>query len=397
MTGNKKNVKKLFIKECVEFYLRKARYIILKGAFMRKSISVFMMIITVISCIFSVTCYASDYGSGDSEKSDYVGSMGDKLCIVEGEIVLINGIPNKLYKTFESQSEAIKQIKKYTPDILLEIADKYNLDELNDSNWMQYEACMYQYQEGSIDLNTSNQIDKLVSFFDMYENYDKNTEIKDLINKYNVDNTEEIAEKLAMLLPYDSTFVKEYFGNMPMARSSLNVDSAIEYAVEHATDYNYLEYGYLGTRDCTNFVSQILEHGGVEQDITDSVYSGWWHKNYGYENEYSRSWTIADTFARYMGVGFTTHDNFDFSVNIQRGDFVSLDVDNDGDWNHMGFVTNVDFLYEDGYHYQENATGKYLDYKIAQHSANYNAWASEEKNHWDEQEGEGARYGRVRR
>ena len=28
-----------------------------------------------------------------------------------------------------------------------------------------------------------------------------------------------------------------------------------------------------------------------------------------------------------MGVGFTTHDNFDFSVNIQRGDFVSLDVD----------------------------------------------------------------------
>ena len=87
-----------------------------------------------------------------------------------------------------------------------------------------------------------------------------------------------------------------------------------------------------------------------------------------------------------MGVGFTTHDNFDFSVNIQRGDFVSLDVDNDGDWDHMGFVTNV-----------ENETGKYLDYKIAQHSDNYNAWASEEVNHWDEQEGDGARYGRVRR
>ena len=98
-----------------------------------------------------------------------------------------------------------------------------------------------------------------------------------------------------------------------------------------------------------------------------------------------------------MGVGFTTHDNFDFSVNIQRGDFVSLDVDNDGDWDHMGFVTNVDFMYEDGYHYQENETRKYLDYKIAQHSDNYNAWASEEVNHWDEQEGDGARYGRVRR
>ena len=167
--------------------------------------------------------------------------------------------------------------------------------------------------------------------------------------------------------------------------------------VKHATDYNYLEYGYLGTRDCTNFVSQILENGGVEQDVNDSVYSGWWHINHGYENQYSRSWTIVDTFARYMGVGFTTHDNFDFSVNIQRGDFVALDIRNEGDWGHMGFVTNVDFMYEDGYHYQENETGKYLDYKIAQHSDNYNAWASEEVNHWDEYEAKGARYGRVRR
>jgi hypothetical protein len=98
-----------------------------------------------------------------------------------------------------------------------------------------------------------------------------------------------------------------------------------------------------------------------------------------------------------MGVGFTTHDNFDFSVNIQRGDFVALDTRNEGDWGHMGFVTNVDFMYEDGYHYQENETGKYLDYKIAQHSDNYNAWASEEVNHWDEYEAKGARYGRVRR
>ena len=45
------------------------------------------------------------------------------------------------------------------------------------------------------------------------------------------------------------------------------------------------------------------------------------------------------------------------------------------------------FMYEDGYHYQKMRRGKYLDYKIAQHSDNYNAWASEEVNHWDEQGG----------
>lgn len=364
---------------------------------MKKILSVFMVVVSMISCIFGMTCYASEYEKDELRGNIYENQTSKKFSMVEGETVFINDMPNKLYITFESQSEAIESIKELIPELLLELASQYNLEELNNSNWIQYEDCMYQYREKCNDLSLLNQMDELVSFFDIYENYDKNIEIKALVDEYNVDNTEEIAEKLALLLPYYTTFVKDYFGDIQSARSSFNINAAINYAVKHATDYNYLEYGYLGTRDCTNFVSQILENGGVEQDVNDSVYSGWWHINHGYENQYSRSWTIADTFARYMGVGFTTHDNFDFSVNIQRGDFVALDIRNEGDWGHMGFVTNVDFMYEDGYHYQENETGKYLDYKIAQHSDNYNAWASEEVNHWDEYEAKGVRYGRVRR
>lgn len=369
----------------------------LKRYFYEKILSVFMVVVSMISCIFGMTCYASEYEKDELRGNIYENQTSKKFSMVEGETVFINDMPNKLYITFESQSEAIESIKELIPELLLELASQYNLEELNNSNWIQYEDCMYQYREKCNDLSLLNQMDELVSFFDIYENYDKNIEIKALVDEYNVDNTEEIAEKLALLLPYYTTFVKDYFGDIQSARSSFNINAAINYAVKHATDYNYLEYGYLGTRDCTNFVSQILENGGVEQDVNDSVYSGWWHINHGYENQYSRSWTIADTFARYMGVGFTTHDNFDFSVNIQRGDFVALDIRNEGDWGHMGFVTNVDFMYEDGYHYQENETGKYLDYKIAQHSDNYNAWASEEVNHWDEYEAKGARYGRVRR
>ena len=67
---------------------------------------------------------------------------------------------------------------------------------------------MYQYREKCNDLSLLNQMDELVSFFDIYENYDKNIEIKALVDEYNVDNTEEIAEKLALLLPYYTTFVK---------------------------------------------------------------------------------------------------------------------------------------------------------------------------------------------
>lgn len=267
---------------------------------MKKILSVFMVVVSMISCIFGMTCYASEYEKDELRGNIYENQASKKFSMVEGEIVLINDTSNKLYKTFESQTEAIENIKELIPELLLELASQYNLDELNNSNWIQYEDYMYQYKEECTDLNLLNQIDKLISFFDIYENYDKNIEIKALVDEYNVDNTEEIAEKLALLLPYDTIFVKDYFGNIPKARSSFNVNSAINYAVKHATDYNYLEYGYLGSRDCTNFVSQILENGGVEQDVYDSVYSGWWHINHGYENQYSRSWTIADTFARYM-------------------------------------------------------------------------------------------------
>ena len=256
---------------------------------MKKILSVFMVVVSMISCIFGMTCYASEYEKDELRGNIYENQTSKKFSMVEGETVFINDMPNKLYITFESQSEAIESIKELIPELLLELASQYNLEELNNSNWIQYEDCMYQYREKCNDLSLLNQMDELVSFFDIYENYDKNIEIKALVDEYNVDNTEEIAEKLALLLPYYTTFVKDYFGDIQSARSSFNINAAINYAVKHATDYNYLEYGYLGTRDCTNFVSQILENGGVEQDVNDSVYSGWWHINHGYENQYSRS------------------------------------------------------------------------------------------------------------
>ena len=52
------------------------------------------------------------------------------------------------------------------------------VEELNNSNWIQYEDCMYQYREKCNDLSLLNQMDELVSFFDIYENYDKNIEIR---------------------------------------------------------------------------------------------------------------------------------------------------------------------------------------------------------------------------
>ena len=51
----------------------------------------------------------------------------------------------------------------------------------------------------------------------------------------------------------------------------------------------------------------------------------------------------------------------------------------DGDWNHVGFVVQVD----------DYLTNGYYDYFVAQHSGNYLAWTSSDTNGWENDEAEG--------
>ena len=58
-----------------------------------------------------------------------------------------------------------------------------------------------------------------------------------------------------------------------------------------------------------------------------------------------------------------------------------MDTDKDGDFDHLGFVTKTD-NYEAQY---GNKT--FYDYKVAQHSRDYYAWASWKINSWADVEG----------
>ena len=106
---------------------------------------------------------------------------------------------------------------------------------------------------------------------------------------------------------------------------------------------------------------------------------------------HSQSWTVADVFARYMGIGYTTSSHTSFSENIRKGDYIAADFDSDGDWDHMGFVTD----------YNARAacysTGDFNDYKVAQHTNNYHRWTSSSNNNWDTIGPTGGKYARVRR
>lgn len=323
--------------------------------------------------------------------------------IDRSQTITVNGIENPLYCTFADRNEALSDIKIEAADILSEISSTFSLEEINANNWEEYFTGLYNLPvESEFAHDTNQQRNKLVAFFDLFENYQKNDEISSYVEqsltKNKVYASRDDAFTLGMMLPYYAPLAQnsENTINVQQLIASTyalpNMTAAINYARQYAVNPNKNEYGIakggpfnLITMDCTNFVSQILEKSGVQQVVYDSDTMGWWHKNNG-RHTYSASWISADIFARYMGVGFRTTNHTEFSSIIDKGDFIASDPGNDGSWDHMGFVTNKDCTYR----YYSN--GDYYNYEVAQHTENYLKWATD--NGWPMT---GGALGRVRR
>ena len=131
---------------------------------------------------------------------------------------------------------------------------------------------------------------------------------------------------------------------------------------------------------------------GVNQIVYNGTNSGWWHKFSNGKHTHSLSWTVANTFARYMGIGYSTRWNYDFSANIRAGDFIAADFNNDGSYDHIGFIVQ-----RDNYHKYYDNIEDYYDYRVAQHTTNYLLWASNTNNNWEKIDDNGGSYARIRR
>ena len=319
--------------------------------------------------------------------------------VVSGGNIIVNGEENELYRVFSNQDNAIKSIKTKVPELLDTISKNYDLSALSDSNWEIYRDAMMEMLDSENKPMDYNESDAdficLSAFFDIYENKIKNDEIIDYVAKESLErsiNSNELNE-LALMLPCDAPVVKEFMASnvSSMSRAPIFVEDAIEYATAHATNRNKTDYHSFSNGDCTNFVSQIIENAGVNQVVYESEYSGWWHKKTKNwlgitTHKHSRSWTMADTFTRYMGVYYSTKSHYNFSANIVAGSIIALDKKGDGDWDHMGFVTD-----------RKSTVGNvgYYNYKVAQHTSDYHEWAATSKCGWDEQSDKCV-YARVR-
>lgn len=311
--------------------------------------------------------------------------------------IKIGGEEVRLFSTFVDNKKSLEFLKSEFSEVLLEVSQAYGISGLDETNWRDYYEKIKEWGDSSLSSKMFNEnVPKLLKFFDIYENKEKNEKIYRYIERLNSDEIEETADlivknrELLSLLPYDS--LRDYAEDMhsddwttpaPIIRFYIN--NAINYAIQYADNPNTASYAYFDGNDCTNFVSQILENGGIAQDPYTSVYYGWWHRNIFGWHSHSHSWTIADTFARYMGVGYSSTDHYNFTANIRKGDFIAADWDKDGDWDHSGFVVDRD-----------NYVGSwgYYNYRVAQHSSNYIRWTSNPTNNW---EAGSYRWGRVRR
>lgn len=171
----------------------------------------------------------------------------------------------------------------------------------------------------------------------------------------------------------------DYSGN-----SKFNVSRGVEYAEKYAKKANSKYKNWISSKkDCTNFVSQIKTYGGVKHHYSyvtikaeqHLIKSKSWY--YSSKNNYGGIWPSADKFAKFFGVKSKTTNFKTFSSNVKKGSFIAYDKENDGKWNHMAFVTSKSSKLK-----KTNGVS-YYDFRIAQHSKEYNALVSEAENAWE--------------
>lgn len=366
---------------------------------MKKILLTFILLTFICLPIFATAEVNIKGTTKDTSETDRIikGICSDNLETVN-KAITINNVEVDLYVEFKDRKEALKKFEKEYKDILSTIQKEFELDKLSMNNWKDYKVALINTNE----YEKNNRLIKMGQFFDIFENNDQNNTIEELASRLKSQEKEKISvagnsllKEIDLLTPYNSNKISSVSKDITLQGSpAIDVDDAVTYATDYATSYNTPEYDKFSS-DCTNFASQILEAGGVSQeDYSPDETKGWWHTRkkvlWWYDHDHSISWIRADTFAKYMGVGYKTKVHKDFSENLQKGDFIAYDKSSDGDWDHIGFVTDIGgTVIEDG--------KTYTNYKVAQHTRNYHAWVNDDTNGWETLEDKGYTYGRVRR
>lgn len=322
------------------------------------------------------------------------------------QALLIDGTQNNLYCTFDDPYLACEDMDTKISGLLNNVRLQFNLPNLTPSTVEHYNEKINEYWQDLIDNREedilgdySDDYFSWVCFKQIFDSYKENNEIisnsignvktRGVANQsQTVVINDSVLQKVGMLLPYTTPLAIQIDQQTQLQKqirakttvNGFNVENGTAYAKKYATSPNKDGYEYFKDGDCTNFISQILENGGIKQVVYDDENLGWWHKKNTFlfitTHKQSLSWVSASTFARYMGRSYPTKDFCAFSQKVQPGDFIALDASGKGNYHHMGYVAEV------GYVITKNGL-TYRDLRIAQHTPNYLEWCTTNTNNWE--------------
>lgn len=311
-----------------------------------------------------------EYGNADIS----LKSVDECYATSVKEEVIIEDIALTLYSTYDNPKYAMAQISVDCADIIKALDDTYDIGEFSNETWIVYEEKSKDFMSNTEFSKLTEQCQKLISFFDIYENSFVNEYLKEeILDKDSIDDL-LADEALLSMLPYyviddleNEYLIKRDTVDTFASTYAYSSSAAITYAATYAESPN-AAYPYYSS-DCANFASQILYAGGKSQTAQWYSYkqSGTWYQSY--------AWKDASGFAYAQGVDNSYSSFSAFSQQISPGNFICFDSTGDGEWDHVGFVTAVGNAY--------SSSLGYKNFKVAQHTSNYNAWVNSDDNHWD--------------
>lgn len=382
-------------------------------------VSIMFIMIGLISTTNAKVFSEKSFESGDKIESSVEDSFLKNIKFFDSleysqRSIFIDGNTEVLYKEFSNRSVALEELKKDNIDFISYLTQTFGVEELSNSNWKRYHEIII---SEDIDEKYDMEILLFRKFFDIYENTDKNNEINKMVDELDsselssVDTKESIINELVVLFPnytkfankiknvrgvelkedFSNIFIKQDFKEIRSSDTNIvNLSDAVNYAQRFAYNPNEGPFYYFHNGDCANFVSQIMQSSGRPTT------AGWWHritKDWlgNYVHEHAPAWSMVNTFVHYFGVSNSTKSNREFSAILSAGSIIAFDSSDDGDWDHVAFVTESD-------NYIGTYSGyTYFDYKVAQHTRNYHAWTSSSENNWEKIGSNGGRYALVRR
>ena len=120
--------------------------------------------------------------------------------------VVINGEKTLLACEFTDMEGALNTFKSMIPNLLSFVAEKYNLDELNNENWKLYEAKIRNLRWEEYPDSSERRLSGI--FFDVYENKELNDDTRRFVESRNNRLRYHELFKVPTILPNYSSVVK---------------------------------------------------------------------------------------------------------------------------------------------------------------------------------------------